>query len=270
MGQTNNDRISDLHFDKFPTPATFACWKIRFKTEVRTCSQFPTEAMQWIKEVEMVDSVDDLRSSLSIRCISIPNFEVLDARIASALNKIIHNSHIKRRISLEEQKAQKQDRFLRGRQIAYLIYEYFRVTGANDSVEIYADLFTVVLRNDDIQEFDSKWDGILLSMTKIPPDDILEGLYKLRIRESDKLKTALELYDLEIHQKKAGHDYHRLKTIVKRSIEQELRDRNFGARNGNYERNSVVKNQGTKQRAQRILGYCWQWEANGQCERRQL
>ena len=41
----------DLHFDKFPTPATFACWKIRFKTEVCTCSQFPTEAMQWIKEI---------------------------------------------------------------------------------------------------------------------------------------------------------------------------------------------------------------------------
>ena len=30
-------------------------------------------------------------------------------------------------------------------------------------------------------------------MTKIPPDDILEGLYKLRIRESEKLKTVLEL-----------------------------------------------------------------------------
>ena len=48
-------QISDLHFDKFPTPATFACCKIRFKTEVCTCSQFPTEAMQWIKEVELVD-----------------------------------------------------------------------------------------------------------------------------------------------------------------------------------------------------------------------
>ena len=52
-------QISDLHFDKFPTPATFSCWKIRFKTEVCTCSQFPTEAMQWIKEVELADSVDD-------------------------------------------------------------------------------------------------------------------------------------------------------------------------------------------------------------------
>ena len=173
-------QILDLHFDKFPTPATFACWKIRFKTEVCTCSQFPTEAMQWIKEVEMVDSVDELRSSSSTRGISMPNFEVLDSRIASALNKIIHNSHFKRRISLEEQKAQKQDRFLRGRQIAYLIYDYFRVTGIHDSVENYADLFTISLRNEDIQEFDSQSDGILLSMTKIPPDDILEGLYKLR------------------------------------------------------------------------------------------
>ena len=218
--------------------------------------------MQWIKEVEMVDSVGDLKSSSSVRGIQMPNFEVLDAGIASALNRIIHNSHFKRRISLEEQKAQKQDRFLRGRQIAYLIYEYFRVTGANDSVENHADLFTTSLRNDDIQEFDSRWDGILLSMTKIPPDDILEGLYKLRIRESEKLKTVLEL---EIHQKKAGTDYHRLKTMVTRSIEQDLRKRNLSARNGNYERNAVVKNQETKQRGQGILGDCWQWESNGEC-----
>ena len=105
-------------------------------------------------------------------------------------------------------------------------------------------LLLIALRNDDIQEFDSKWDGILLSMTKIPSDDILEGLYKLRIQGSEKLKTVLELYDLEIHHKKLGPDYHRLKTMVKRSIEQDLRNRNFGARNVNYERNAVVKNRG--------------------------
>ena len=145
----------------------------------------------------LVDSVDELRSSSSPRGISMPNFELLDARIASALNKIIHNSHFRRKISLEEQKAQKEDCFLRGRQIAYWIHDHFWVTGSHDSVENYADLFTIGLRNDDIQKFDSKWDGILLSMTKIPHDDILEGLYKLRIRESEKLKTALELYDLE-------------------------------------------------------------------------
>ena len=65
--------------------------------------------MQWIKEVEMVDSMDDLKSSSSARGIQMQNFEVLHERIASALNRIIHNSHFRRRISLQEQKAQKQD-----------------------------------------------------------------------------------------------------------------------------------------------------------------
>ena len=77
-----------------------------------------------------------------------------------------------------------------------------------------------------------------------------KDLYKLRIRESEKLKTVLELFNMEIHQKKAGPDCHRLKTMVKRSIKQNLRIKNFEARNGNYERNAVVKNQGTKQRGQ--------------------
>ena len=87
-------------------------------------------------------------------------------------------------------------------------------------------------------------------MTQIPPDDVLESLYKLRIRESEKLKTVLELYDLETHQKKLEPDYHRLKTMVKRSIEQNLRMKNFEVRNGNYETSAVVKNQRTKQREQ--------------------
>ena len=111
----------------------------------------------WIKEVEMVESVDDLKSSCSIKGTQGPDFEVLDVKIASALNRIIHNTCFKKKVSLEEQKAQKEDRLLRERQIAYLIHEYFQGTGANDSVENYADLFTIVLRNYDIQEFDSKW-----------------------------------------------------------------------------------------------------------------
>ena len=35
--------------------------------------------MLWIEEVEMVDSVDDLKSSCSVRGIRMPDFEVLDA-----------------------------------------------------------------------------------------------------------------------------------------------------------------------------------------------
>ena len=102
-------------------------------------------------------------------------------------------------------------------------------------------------------------------MTKIPSDDILEGWYKLRIGESEKLKTVLELYNMETHQKKAGLDYHRLNTMVKRRIEQNLRIRNFEARNGYNERNAVVKNRGTKQRGQRTLGVVGIGKPTEQC-----
>ena len=85
--------------------------------------------MHWIKEVEMVEPVDDVKSSRSNKGIHMPYFELLDAKIASALNRIIRNTQFKRKVSLEEIKAHKEDRFLRGRQIAYLIYKYFRVTG---------------------------------------------------------------------------------------------------------------------------------------------
>ena len=56
-----------------------------------------------------------------------------------------------------------------------------------------------------------------------------------------------------------------MKTMEKRSIEQEIRNKNYGSRNGHFEKNAVVNNQGTKQRVQIILGDCWQWETNGHC-----
>ena len=57
--------------------------------------------------MEMVDSMEK-----SSRSVSGKNFEVLDAKIASALNKIIQNSQFRKKVSVEEQKAQKEDRFL--------------------------------------------------------------------------------------------------------------------------------------------------------------
>ena len=84
-----------------------------------------------------------------------PNFEVLDARIASALKKSSIIPGSKGESVWRNKRPRSRNRFLRGRQIAYLIYEYFRVTAANDSVEYYADLFTIVLRTDDIQELET-------------------------------------------------------------------------------------------------------------------
>ena len=52
-----------------------------------------------------------LKSSRSIRGTPGPNFEFFDARIASALNKIIQNTQFKKKVSLEETKSPKRGPF---------------------------------------------------------------------------------------------------------------------------------------------------------------
>ena len=196
VGQ-QRQQISELQFDKFPSPQSFFVRKKRFTNQVTTCSDFLSNAMLWIKEVKKVDSLEELKSSYGK---NFPNFEMLDAKTASALNKIIQNSQFKKKVRLEEQKAHKEDRFLRGRQIAFMIYDYCRVIGAHDTALDYVDLFSVTLH-------DTRWNKVLLSISKISSDDILERVYTLRIRESVQLKTLLELYDMEIHQKISVPNY---------------------------------------------------------------
>ena len=91
VGQ-QRQQISELQFDKFPNPQSIFVWKIRFKNQVTTCSDVPSETFIWINEV-----------------------------------------------------------------------------GAHDPELYYADLFSVVLQDDYVQEFDTRWDEVLLSMSKIPP-----------------------------------------------------------------------------------------------------
>ena len=112
-----------------------------------------------------------------------------------------------------------------------MIYEYFRVTGAHDTVLDYADVFSITLCNDDVQEFDTRWDEILLSICKNHTDEVWESLDKLRIHGFAQFKTVLELYELEIHQRESKLHYQKMKTMVKRSIDQKTRSRNFEARN---------------------------------------
>ena len=65
VGQ-ERQQISELKFDKFTSPQSFLMWKIQFEHQVTSCSDFPPDAVLWIKEVEMVDSLDELKSSRSV------------------------------------------------------------------------------------------------------------------------------------------------------------------------------------------------------------
>ena len=138
--------------------------------------------MQWIKEIETAKSIDDLitpRSTLGRT--DFPDYDELDAMMASALRKLFDwQTHFRKKVSVEEQRAQNNDRLKRGRQIAFMIYDHFRSIGtAAFKILIYAGN----------QQF--------LSTSDPPADKILEGLYKSKLQDSTQLQTFLAQYNQE-------------------------------------------------------------------------
>ena len=126
--------------------------------------------MHWIEEVEMAKSIDDLVTSLSFTGRNdFSDYDMLDAMIASALKKVLTHVHFRKRVSVEEQRAQKDDRFLRGRQIR----SPRSCTRSIRSNSIYAYRMMTF-------SFDTRWDQALPTASEIPTEMVLEVYTKLQ------------------------------------------------------------------------------------------
>ena len=75
-----------IEFEKFPNSTTFMISKTNCKSEVCSSSSFPTEVMVQINETDSARNMDELRSTSSISGRKIPDFDVLDSNITSALS----------------------------------------------------------------------------------------------------------------------------------------------------------------------------------------
>ena len=170
-----------------------------------------------------------------------------------------------KKVSLEEQKAQKEDRFLRERQIAFMVYDYFRVTGAHDTVLDYADYslsnFTTITSKMSIQ------DGMKLCCLCQRFHPMMS--WKVCTNCEHVTLSSSELYwnctTWRFIRRYRCPIIKKLNTMVKRSINQKLRLRNFDARHQKIETGAVVKNLKGLSGVEGGKGTCQQWKDKGQC-----
>ena len=119
-GMTNPSHpSSEMHLGKIPDRTEVQSWIVNFWTEVCSKAKNPSRALQWITEIEAAKSLDDLITPESTTGKDFPDYEELDLMMASAFKRCYDKqTHFRKKISVEEQRAQKDNRFLRGRQIA--------------------------------------------------------------------------------------------------------------------------------------------------------
>ena len=138
---------------------------------------FPSGTMRWIKDIEMATVADDLETSQSMFG--------YNSQTSRCLRQRLLPLYFKERINLEEQKAQLDNRFFRARQIALMIPRIFSVKVTHAAILDYSVLFSMSSLGHDVQGIDTRWDFFfLLSIQKVPSNDILESLYKIRMRGS--------------------------------------------------------------------------------------
>ena len=74
-----------------------------------------------------------------------------------------------------------------------MIYEHFRANGAYEAVQGLSDLFNVRLPNDDVQDFEVRWDEALQSANETLAVTVLEGLYKSKYQDSVQRQAVLAM-----------------------------------------------------------------------------
>ena len=106
-----------LEFEARPDFRNFRTWRMNLRTTRLSAK-----------------SVADLKIAFSVTGTELQtNFEVLDPAIASGLKQTI-NGDVKRRVFIQEEAAQQEKRFLTGRQVEWMMYEYVKVRDTDESV----------------------------------------------------------------------------------------------------------------------------------------
>ena len=98
----------------------------------------------------------------------------------------------------------------------------FKSTGAYDAAQGMSGLFNICLQNDDVQDFDQRWDQILLGTSELPHENVLEVSYTIKLQGSDQLQTLLALYNQELNRDRVTPSCQRLRTMARQHVDQTI------------------------------------------------
>ena len=105
-----------------------------------------------------------------------------------------------------------------------MFHDFFKVRGVNEAILDFRDLSNVQLKNDSVQAFDPKWDQVSSAVTDRTTDSISERLYKMQVEKSAEMNCSLQVYAQPTTLGDKKYDFRRLKLMVQRNLEQEIKE----------------------------------------------
>ena len=214
--------------------STDRIWKLENQPQKRSKSPILRNipeplCMLWIGEVEDAKSIDDLISSAS----KVGDFQDCKRAQENPDEKLQETSHhCPREDSIREPMTYSEH-------IAWMIYDFFKISGDNEAILDFRDLSEVQLKNDNVQAFDTKWSEVSSAAIDRATDNVLEICARCKLKKSEDLKYLLQVCAQETTFGDKTHDYCRLKLMAKRHLDNKIKDSHFKARHRDDERPAI-------------------------------
>ena len=201
-----------IKLNDMPTPETYRQWKHHVRDEIKSCSDKPDAAWDWLMEV--YNTVDE-RKVLEERLSNPGKFTTLDTKLAAALTRSAKGDLANRIINYKEEKA-KLGIQVRGRMILLMFDDYFKTSEEAGSLYRVEDLLNVVKVGDtvaDLKRFINRWDATIAGMPEPPHENVLRDILLRQIRTS-----AILRYDIDLFDRAKEGDHHRSYKFLLQSI----------------------------------------------------
>ena len=152
--------------------------------------------------------------------IKVRKFVSLEAKIAAALNKIIHGE-LSRQIGLLKERLSMKETTLLGRQVIWFVYEHYKTSQSEGAILDFTDLMAVKHDYKNLRGFLGAWESCLQGMASEPDKVLLETLFLPQLEKDESLQPLLTMYKLDISQRGYARSY----TCLMGMVQTELTER---------------------------------------------
>ena len=87
-----------------------------------------------------------------------------------------------RRINIIEERLLLQGKMLKGRQMAWIVNNYYKLNEQDGALLEFSDILAVELRDNNLEAFLHSWEVTINSLRKIPGEEVLEDVFRKQLR----------------------------------------------------------------------------------------
>ena len=217
-----------IKIQPFPRTPQFRTWVLQLRNNVASASGALDKAFAWIMKVDSTITDGDEERKIQMNELEdSEEFATLDAKLASALYAIV-SGDMAYKITLAQEELARNRKFLKGRQMLWMIFRHFEITEEDGAVLEFQDLMRVEMVGNDIRTFMNRWDTVIVQLKKPPSADILRCTFLQKIEKCPQLRELIAHFN-RLERSDPDYSYEYLHRCLRKHLERTQRESNRAA-----------------------------------------